>query len=379
MTALIYLDHNATTPVEPRVLEQMLPYLEGRFGNPSSGHPLGWEAHEAVAQARSQVAGLLGCEPDEVVFTSGGTESNNLAIRGVAERLTEPGRIVTSSVEHPATVEPLAWLEARGFEVVRIGVDGQGLVDPDEMIAALEPDAALVTLMHANNEVGTLMPVSEVAAACRERGIPVHTDAAQSAGKVEARVDELGVDLLSIAGHKLYAPKGVGALYVRSGIDLAPVLRGASQERGLKPGTENVAGVVALGAACELAANELGEEAGRLRAMRDDLWQRLVGAIPGLRLNGHPERRLPNTLNVLFPGVRGSLLLARCDEIAASTGAACHEGGDETPSAVLTAMGIDEQEALGAVRLTLGRLSAPEQIERAAAALIRAFGEIEDS
>ncbi|MBW2275958.1 MAG: cysteine desulfurase [Deltaproteobacteria bacterium] len=373
MSDPIYLDHNATTPVEPRVLEQMLPYFVERFGNPSSGHPVGWDAAAAIADARSQVAGLLGCQPDEIVFTSGGTEANNAAIRGVASHRSTPAKIVTTAVEHPATVEPCRLLESRGWTVARVDVDQDGLVDSGRLIELLDDDTVLVTVMHANNETGALMPVAEIAGACRERGIPLHTDAAQSAGKVPVLVKELGVDLLSIAGHKLYAPKGIGALFVHDGVELEPVLRGAGQERGIKPGTENVAGIVALGAACELARTEMSEEERRIRGMRDELHRRLDEAIPGLRLVGPVEQRLPNTLNVLFPGVRGSLLLARCDEVAASTGAACHEGGDETPSVVLSAMGIDPEEALGAVRLTLGRLNQAPQIAIAADALVRAY------
>jgi cysteine desulfurase len=374
----IYLDHNATTPVEPRVLERMLPYLEQRFGNPSSGHPVGWDAAAAVADARAQVAGLIGCRPEEIVFTSGGTEANNIAIRGIAGRLSGPGKIVTTAVEHPATVEPCRLLESRGWTVERVAVEPDGLVDPDRLAARLDDGTALVTVMHANNETGALMPVADIARSCRERGIALHTDAAQSAGKVPVLVGDLGVDLLSIAGHKLYAPKGAGALFVREGVELEPVLRGAGQERGLKPGTENVPGIVALGAACELARTEMSDEAARVRGLRDELWSRLAEAIPGLRLAGPPEQRLPNTLNVLFPGVRGSLLLARCDEIAASTGAACHEGGDETPSAVLTAMGFEPEVALGAVRLTLGRLNTADQIASAADALKRAFDSLSE-
>ena len=377
MRSAVYLDHNATTPVHERVLERMLPYLGERFGNPSSGHPLGWEARGAVEDARERVAALLGCSIEEIFFTSGGTESNNLAILGAAGAAGGRRAIATTAVEHPATEEPCRVLEGRGWRVSRVGVDGEGLVDAEEVGRAIGEDTALVTVMHANNETGAIQPVAEIARIARARGAAVHTDAAQSAGKVPVRVDELGADLASIAGHKLYAPKGIGALYVRRGTaPPAPVLAGAGQERGVRPGTENVAGIVGLGAACELALETMEEEAARVAALRDDLWLRLSGRIPGLALNGPAERRLPNTLNVRFPGVRGSALLARTDEVAASTGAACHEGGDETPSRVILAMGIPPEEALCSVRLTLGRSTTSEGVALAARALERSYREI---
>ncbi len=370
----IYLDHNATTPMAPEVVEAMLPYLREHFGNPSSGHVYGQRARAAVARAREQVAALLGCQPDEIVFTSGGTEANNLCIRGVAEASARR-HIVTSTVEHPATAQPCLYLERHGFEVTRIPVDVHGQVVANEVRPFVRGDTALVTVMLAQNETGTLMPISAIAELARGRGALMHTDAAQAVGKIPTRVDELGVDLLSIAGHKLYAPKGVGALYVRRGVELAPLVLGAGHERGLRPGTENVPAIVGLGAACELAGRDLEREATRQRELRDELFARLREAIPDLRLNGHPAARLPNTLNVSFPGARGSAVLAGTPEVAASTGSACHEGG-ETASPVLLAMGIDAATALGAVRLSLGRSTDRDQIHQATRALVRAHGEV---
>jgi cysteine desulfurase len=371
MTDPIYLDHNATTPLLPGVADAMLPYLRQHFGNPSSGHVYGQRAKRAVERAREQVAALLGAAPSEIVFTSGGTEANNLAIRG-ATALSPRRRVVTSVVEHPATANPCRLLELQGFEVAWLPVDGTGRVRVEDASRAATERTALVTLMHANNETGTLQPVAEVAGAVHAAGALLHTDAAQSVGKVALRVDELGVDLLSIAGHKLYAPKGIGALYVRDGVALEPVLWGAGHERGLRPGTENVASIVGLGVACEVAAASLAEESARVQTLRDELWSSLRERIPGLALNGHPELRLPNTLNVRFPGVRGSAVLAGTPEVAASTGSACHAGG-ESASAVLLAMGLAADEALGAVRLSLGRGTTADDVRRAADRLVAAW------
>jgi cysteine desulfurase len=368
----IYLDHNATTPIHPSVVEAMLPYLREHFGNPSSSHVYGQRAKQAVTRAREQVAELLACHPDEIVFTSGGTEANNLAIRGLLDLTPARRHVVTSTVEHPATARPCELLERQGIEVTRLPVDGTGRVRVEMARAFVRGDTALVTVMLAQNETGTLLPIAELAALAHERGAHIHTDAAQAVGKVPTRVGDLDVDLLSVAGHKLYAPKGVGALYVRRGVKLAPVILGAGHEHGLRPGTENVASIVGLGAACELAVKDLAVESERQRGLRDKLWRTLRKAIPGLVLNGHPTERLPNTLNVSFPGTSGSAVLAETPAVAASTGSACHEGG-ETASAVLTAMGIDGTEALGAVRLSLGRTTSPEGIEQAARALARTW------
>ena len=367
----IYLDHNATTPILPEVVDAMLPYLRDHFGNPSSAHIYGNRAHDAVERGRHQVASLIGCDAEEIVFTSGGTEANNLAIVGTTQQAARR-RLITSVIEHPATASPAAWLGQQGWQVVRAGVDLAGRVQLAQIEAALAEATALVTVMHSNNETGVLQPIKEVAAAAHRAGAFVHTDAAQSVGKVRIRVAELGVDLLSLAGHKLYAPKGVGALYVRRQTPLCPFLRGAGHERGLRPGTENVASIVGLGAACEIAARDLAAEAERVRRLRDRLWQRMASEIPALAINGHETDRLPNTLNVRFPGVSGTELLNATPEIAASTQSACHTGG-ESPSSVLLAMGLPAELALGAVRLTLGRSTTERLVDDAAAALVRSW------
>jgi cysteine desulfurase len=368
----IYLDHNATTPLLPEVVDAMLPYLAVHFGNPSSGHPYGLRARAAVDRARDQVAAFLGCDADEVVFTSGGTEANNLAIRGVIEASPGKTQVVTTTIEHPATARPSSWLERHGRRIVRLGVDADGRARLDEARAVIDRNTALVTVMHSNNETGVLQPVAELADLGHATGAVVHTDAAQSLGKVPVRVRELGVDLLSLAGHKLYAPKGVGALYLRRGTTLAPFALGASHERGVRPGTENVASIAGLGVACELVGRDLEATAARVKTLRDLLWARLAAAVPGLALNGHRERRLPNTLNVRFPRVSGSAVLEGAPEVAASTGSACHEGG-ESASAVILAMGVPADEALGSVRLTLGRGTTEEEVVRAAEALTRSW------
>jgi cysteine desulfurase len=366
----IYLDHNATTPVHPDVVEAMLPYLREHFGNLSSGHVYGQQARRAVDRAREQVAATLGSLPDEVVFTSGVTEANNLALHGTVAA-TERRRIVTSAVEHPATETPCAYLEHHRFEVTRVPVDGHGQVPADDVGRAVRDDTAIVTVILAQNETGTLMPLRAISDAVRDRGIVLHTDAAQAVGKVSTRVDDLGVDLLSVAGHKLYAPKGIGALYVRRGTKLAPFVLGAGQEHGRRPGTENVPHIVGLGQACELALRDLETESMRQRQLRDRLWDGLQAAIPGLRLNGHPSERLPNTLNVSFPGAHGSAVLAAAPTIAASTGSACHDGGEASP--VLLAMGVEPKTALGAVRFSVGRSTTLAQIETAVRALATAY------
>ena len=368
----IYLDYNATTPVLPEVVEAMLPYLREHFGNPSSGHVYGRRAQAAVDRARGQVAALLGCDADEVVFTSGGTEANNLAIRGVVETRPDRRHVVTSVIEHPATEKPCAWLERHGWRLSRVGVDAEGRARVDEAAAGIDGDTALVTLMHSNNETGVLQPIEEVAALARARGAIMHTDAAQSVGKVAIDVRALGVELLSVAGHKLYAPKGVGALYVRRGTPLLPLVLGAGHERGLRPGTENVAFIVGLGLACELAGRDLDAVAARIRRLRDELWDRLRAAIPAIRLNGHPALRLPNTLSVRFPGVAGNAILEHAPTVAASTGSACH-AGHESASQVVLAMGIEPVEALGTVRLTLGKGTSANDVARAADALVSAW------
>jgi cysteine desulfurase len=367
----IYLDYNATTPLLPEVVDAMLPYLREHFGNPSSRHLYGKRAHDAIERARSDVAALINSHADEIIFTSGGTEANNLAIRGTTARTTRR-RVVTSIVEHPATARPVSWLERQGWDIVRIGVDASGRSRVPELDAAITSVTALVTIMHSNNETGVFQPIQEAVRFARRAGACVHTDAAQSVGKVPIDVRAMDLDLLSIAGHKLYGPKGVGALFVRRGTDLEPLALGAGHERGLRPGTENVASIVGLGAACALAQCDLDAQGTRVSTLRDRLWERLAQAIPQLALNGHVENRLPNTLNVRFPQVSGEALLAATPQIAASTGSACHDG-DESASAVLLAMGIPARAALGSVRLTLGRATTESAVDRAATALARAW------
>jgi cysteine desulfurase len=375
MDSPIYLDHNATTPLLPEVCDAMIPYLREHFGNPSSNHAYGKRANEAVQHARTQVAALIGCGASEVIFTSGGTEANNLAIRGIVEHASDRPRVVTSTIEHPATSRPCAWLRKQGREVVAIGVDRFGRLDLDAAQLAIDASTALVTVMHSNNETGVLQPIRELSEHARKSGVYTHTDAAQSVGKVEIDVKDLGIDTLSIAGHKLYAPKGVGALYVREGTPVAPFMLGAGHEGGRRPGTENVASIVGLGVACEVALRDLATESARVRALRDRLWLMLHERIEGLRLNGHEVLRLPNTLNLRFPRVSGTRLLAATPEIAASTGSACHSGG-ETPSAVVLAMGVPESDARGSVRLTLGRRTAEHDVSIAVNALVRAWREL---
>lgn len=368
----IYLDHNATTPVLPEVVDAMLPYLRDHFGNPSSAHVFGRRARQALARAREQVAGLVGGEPEEVIFTSGGTEANNLAIFGVTEASGDRRQVVTTLIEHPATARPCDWLEQHGWRVSRLGVDAQGRARIDEAAAAITADTRLLTVMHSNNETGVLQPVRELARLARAAGAIVHTDAAQSLGKVPVRVRELDVDLLSMAGHKLYAPKGVGALYVKRGTPIVPLVLGAGHERGLRPGTENVAFIVGLGVACEVLGRDLDAASARMRDRRDALWRALRAGVPGIALNGHEELRLPNTLNVRFPRASGDALLAAAPELAASTGSACHEGHEQA-SAVILAMGVPVDDAIGSVRLTLGRTTSESEVAVAASVLIRSW------
>ena len=360
----IYLDCNASTPIAPEVAQAMRPFWSEHYGNPSSHHWASAPARQALETARSQVAALLGCSPGEIVFTSGGTEANNHAIKGAFFALRHKGNhLVTSQVEHPAVLQPCRFLEGLGAKVTCLPVDNTGMVDPDDVGRAITPRTILVSVMHANNEVGTIQPIAEVARITREHGVLFHTDAAQSVGKIPARVDELGVDLLSVAGHKLYAPKGVGALYIRQGVVLEPLMHGAGHEAGRRAGTENVLLDVALGAACKLAAAELEARRAVLTELRDylhDGLQRLFGA--GLHLNGHPVERLPNTLNVSFAGRIGSEVLEMLDGVAASTGSACHSGRHEL-SPVLKAMGVPEGVGLGAVRFSLGRTTTQEELD----------------
>ncbi len=366
---MIYLDYNATTPVAPEVARAMQPFLGPEFGNPSCDYPLGLRARDAMHQARREVAAALNCAPDEVVFTSGATEANNLVLKGVALS-RGAGRIITAATEHPAVLAPCRFLASRGFEVMLLPVDSQGLVDPEAVRRALTPDTILISIMHANNETGALAPIKEIAALAREAGVPLHTDAAQSVGKVRVDVEELGVDFLTVAGHKFYAPKGVGALYLRRGRELTPLLHGASQESGRRAGTENLPYIVALGEACRLARERQATDAAHLKDLRDLLHGKLKAGFPGLVLNGPESERLPSTLNVSFPGISGAELMAGVPEVAASLGSACH-AGQESISPVLAAMGVSAASAQGAVRFSVGRPTTREEVEKAAALIVK--------
>lgn len=372
----IYLDYNATTPVDDRVFEAMLPFLRDNFGNPSSNHVYGKVNKEAIIKARAQVADLLGCNPDEMVFTSGGSESNNHAIKGVALANKDRGNhIITSAVEHPAVINPCRFLESQGYRVTYLKVDRFGMVNPEEVEEAITPETILITVMHANNEVGTIQPLRSIGEIAKKRGIIFHTDAAQSVGKISTRVDELNVDLLTVAGHKLYAPKGIGALYVRRGVPIERLIHGAGHEQGRRAGTENVAYMAALGEACQLAGENLAEESGNLSALRDRLHKRITEQVSDVVLNGHPLERLPNTLNIGFKGVIGSEVLAGIPEIAASTGSACHDGSGEL-SGVLKEMNVEPFFGFGSIRLSLGRFSTEQEIELAAELIAKRVREL---
>jgi cysteine desulfurase len=364
----IYLDYNGTTPIDPRVVEAMLPYLTSHFGNPSSTHFYARVPHTAIETARGQVARLLSCTPAEIIFTAGGSESDTLAIRGAALSRQERGQhLITQVTEHPAVLATCLQLSRlHGFRVTYLPVDAAGRVRPADVEAAIDEQTTLVSIMAANNETGTLQPVAEIAEIAHRHGALMHTDASQAVGKIPIDVTEIGVDLLTVAGHKLYAPKGIGALFVRRGVHLEPVQPGGGQEGGLRAGTENVAALVALGTACEIARQHLSQEQERLVRLRDVLFQRLWESLPGLlSLNGHLTERLPNTLNVSVEGVIGQEVLDSTPGIAAATGSACH-AGSTSPSGVLLAMGVERSRALGALRLTLGRWSTSEEIDQAA-------------
>ncbi|MCH8046905.1 MAG: cysteine desulfurase [Planctomycetes bacterium] len=370
----IYLDYNATTPIAPDVQTAMLPFLAEHYGNPSSGHALGRACHEATLDARAKLAALLGAERDEIIFTGCGTESNNLVLKGLAFRQAPlgSGHFVISSIEHPAVTEPARFLERLGFGLTIVDCDARGRIDPDDVAAAIQDDTLLVSIMLANNEIGTIQPIAEISKICRQRGVLLHTDAAQAVGKIPTRVDDLGVDFLSIAGHKLYAPKGIGALYVRRGTALEPLLHGAGHEGGLRAGTENVPYMVALGKAAELAGQHLSESVERLAMLRDRLQQALVDACgPKCTVNGAGAERLPNTLSINIPNVDASELLARIPELCASTSAACHTGQAQR-SATQQAIALPEDVARGTIRLSVGWFTDEEEVDRAANLLIGA-------
>lgn len=364
----IYLDYAATTPLDPRVHQAMMPYLTEKFGNPNSIHAFGREAKKAVDEARETIAALLNCRPSEIVFTSGGTESDNLALRGVASAYRQKGNhIVTTAIEHHAVLHTCRALQDEGFEVTYLPVDEHGLVVPEQVVEALTDRTILVSIMHANNEIGTIEPLAEIVQAIKEKrpDVLVHTDAVQTVGHIPVDVEALGVDLLSFAAHKFYGPKGVGGLFVRRGVKLVPQLTGGGQERNRRSGTENVAGIVGMAKALELAIAEMPAEIPRLKTLRDELINGVLTQIPGSRLNGHPTQRLPHNANFSFLGVEGEALLLQLDlhGIAASSGSACSSGSLE-PSHVLLALGLSHEWALGSLRLTLGRFTTRQHIER---------------
>jgi len=370
----VYLDFNATTPVEPAVLDAMLPYFSAEFANAASIHTPGQRARAAVETAREQVAALIGARPQEIVFTSGGTESDNHAIFGIVSSsltsfssstsLTSPPHIITTAIEHEAVFNACQALEKEGVRVTYLPTDRQGLIDLEELRRAIRPQTVLITIMHANNELGTVQPLEEIGRIAKEVDVYFHTDAVQSAGKIHIDVNKLQVDLLSISGHKLYAPKGIGALYVRGGTRLRQLLYGGHHQRGFRPGTENVAGIVGLGKAAEIARKSFAEDARRISALRDKLQQGLVQSVPQSRVNGAAAPRTPNTTNIVFPGVEGEALLIALDlkGLACSTGAACSSGAVE-PSHVLTAIGLPADEARASLRFSLGRHTSPADID----------------
>lgn len=374
MTKPIYLDHNASTPAAPEVVEELARVLREVPGNALSVHAYGRAAREVIERARARVASLLSARADEIVFTSGGTESNNAAVYGVAEALASRGRhIVTTVIEHASVERPCRVLESRGFEVTRVGVRPDGTVDPREVVRALRPDTVLVSMIHAQNETGALQPVAAIARAARDRGIVVHTDASQSVGKVAVDVEALGVDLLTVAGHKLYAPQGIGALYLRAGTPFRPLVLGAGHQADRRSGTETVALAAALGAACDLAAREGASRHDHLRTTRDRLEAGLASRVPGLVVHAATVERLPNTLYAAFPGVAAHEMLERMDGVAAGAGAACH-AGVTTPSKVLTAMGVRAEIAAATLRLTTGRSNTLDQMDEAIERIVAAMG-----
>jgi cysteine desulfurase len=369
---MIYLDNNATTPLTPPVAGAMSECLKHNYGNPSSTHTIGNKARLAVEKARRQAAGLINAKQSEVTFTSGGTEANNMAILGTALRFGS-GHIISSCIEHPSVANPLNHLEGLGFGVTCIPVDRHGRINADDIKKNITRNTILITVMHSNNETGSIQPIQTIGGIARERNIIFHCDAAQSAGKVPVDVKRLNVDLLTVVSHKFYGPKGVGALYIKDGVELMPLLYGASHEQGFRPGTENVPSIAGFGMASEEAKRDMSKRVEKIKHLSQLLFNLLRKQVPGLRLNGHPAKRLPNTLNLSFPNVQGSALLDKLkNEIAASTGSACHEGM-HAPSSVLKAMGLSNRDAFSSIRLSLGIFNTEKQIRSAAKAIAKAY------
>ncbi|MBC7329933.1 cysteine desulfurase NifS [bacterium] len=363
---MIYMDYNATTPIDERVLSAMLPYLKEEFGNPSSIYSLAQRARKAVEEAREKLAKLLNANPNEIIFTSGGTESDNFAIKGIAYAYQDKGKhIITSQIEHHAVLNTCKFLEKQGFQIAYLPVDRYGVVDLDALEKSITPQTILISIMFANNEVGTIQPIKKIGEIAKRHGVYFHTDAVQAVGKIPIDVKELGIDLLSLSAHKFYGPKGVGALYVRKGVKISPIIQGGEQERGRRGGTENVAGIVGLGKAAEIAQEEMTEEGKRVRALRDELERRLLERIPEVVLNGHPQNRLYNTLSICVKYVEGESMLINLDRegIYASSGSACTSGSLE-PSHVLLAMGVPPEVAHGSLRFSLGKFNKEEDVKR---------------
>lgn len=374
MSQPIYLDYNGTTPHDPGVIDAMKPFLENVFGNPSSSHGYGDAPKQAVEKARNQVAGLLNCHPDEIIFTSGGTESNNHAIQGIAFGMKKKGNhIITSNFEHPAVHAVCRFLEKFGVDTTYIPVSRQGIIDPSDVEKAIRPSTILITIMHANNEVGTIQPISDIARLARTHDIVLHTDAAQSAGKIPVNVQKMGVDLLSIAGHKIYAPKGIGALFIKKHLTLEKFCHGAGQEKGRRGGTENVPAIVGLGKACELASQNLDQAMAHMEKLRERLHIGLKHELENCRLNGHPEKRLPNTVSLSFEGVEADRLIEKIGaQVAVSAGAACHSGSVEV-SQVLKAMNVPINRAKGTLRFSVGRMTTSSDIDTAIGIVVKAI------
>ncbi len=379
MPTSVYMDYHATTPVDPRVLDVMLPYFTQRFGNPASNsHAYGWESAEAVQRARAQVAALIGAQPREIVFTSGATESNNLAIKGVADAWRgRPAHIVISTIEHSAVLDPVARLEREGFAVSRVGVGPDGRLDPAAVEAALRPETVLVSVIAANNEIGVVQDMEALGAITRPRNIRLHTDATQAAGKLPVDVARWQVDLLSLSGHKMYGPKGVGALYVRDGLALRGQMDGGGHEHGLRSGTLNVPGIVGLGEAARLAQQELPEESARVAGLRDRLRDRILNRLNGVRVNGSMIHRLPHNLHLTIAGIESEMLMMSVHEIALSSGSAC-ASAKRTASHVLLAIGLSEEEAQHSLRLGLGRFTTPEEVDYASDRVVEAVGQLRE-